>query len=222
MIFKRIFKALNATNIILFFLGGLLFALSFRDVLVLMKPSRDYYDVMENGLNEGDHIEGEIYYSLGCFASKELTTERRDHSTSTSIDAYYYAIPTGGECFAAIRVPKNRVDAMDALTDETYDFMVGDTMEMTKGVEFNGIALDMEKAEDGLKDYFVDYIEDMGYTESEIDDMIAQNGGKVLLLEQRSETACYVMLGLSVILIAASVILYVVHYKKEKAREEAF
>ena len=43
------------------------------DILALFKPVRGYDYVLDNGLRAGNRIEGEIYYSLGCFASETTT-----------------------------------------------------------------------------------------------------------------------------------------------------
>ena len=120
---------------------------------------------------------------------------------------------------AAIEIHKNQLEIMKALTDETYNYLTDVTSQITGGLEFNGVVRDM--AEVGLlEEYFTKSLKSMDYTESEIDEMRAENDGKLLILMPRNETACYVMFGLSFVMILLSIILYVRRYKKEKAWEE--
>ena len=221
MKFRRFIKGFSILNIALMLVGVWLLVFSLGDVLSLVKPAHDYDYVMQNGLKEGDHIKGEIYFSLGCFATELTTREYSDNSTSSSISNYYYIIPTGGSAMAvaAIEIHKNQLEIMKALTDETYNYLTDVTSQITGGLEFNGVVRDM--AEVGLlEEYFTESLKSMDYTESEIDEMRAENDGKLLILMPRNETACYVMFGLSFVMILLSIILYVRRYKKEKAWEE--
>lgn len=219
MKFKRFIKGFSILNIAFMLAGGWLLVFSLGDVLSLVKSAHDYDYVMQNGLKEGDHIKGEIYFSLGCFASELTTREYSDNSTSSSISNYYYIIPTGESAMAAIEIHKDQMEIMEALTDETYDYLADVTTQITGGLEFNGVVRDM--AETGLlEEYFTEYLKSMDYTESEIDEMRAESDGKLLILMPRNETACYVMFGLSFVMISLSIILYVRRYKKEKAWEE--
>lgn len=184
----------------------------------ILFPSHDYDYVLEHGLKEGKHIKGEISYSLGRFAAKETYTQYKDSRTAGKTSGYYYMIPVGEGGIAAIYIREDDKSAMNSLTDETGNYLMGGEPPTTV-VQFNGVAERMTKNLKGLEGAFLDELENMGYTQSEIDEMLAlYSDGECLVLSGPADmSVMYVMLGISFVLILVGIVLIVRNYRREAA-----
>ena len=201
------------------FLGVLIKGKNFPNLLL---PSYDYDYVLENGLKEGQHIKGEIFYSLGNFASEESYTQYENSRTASKTTGYYYLIPVGENGMAAVYIRKDDLDAMDALTDETYDYLMDGDYPSTE-VHFEGVAIKMDKQLNGLENAFREELEYMGYTESEVEEMLSlySDGECLVLYGPAAMSTAYVMMALSILAILIGVILIVRNYKKEVEYDKA-
>lgn len=197
------------------FLGALIKVGDFPQILM---PSHDYEYVLENGLKEGQHIKGEIFYSLGSFASEESYTQYENSRTASKTTGYYYMIPVGENGMAAVFVRKDDLNAMDALTNETYNYLMGGDVPQTE-VHFEGVAVKMEKNLAGLESAFRDQLEYMGYTDSEVEEMLATySDGECLVLEGPADmSVMYVMMIIVFAVILLAIFLIVRGYRKELA-----
>lgn len=197
------------------FLGALIKVGDFPQILM---PSHDYEYVLENGLKEGQHIKGEIFYSLGSFASEESYTQYENSRTAFKTTGYYYMIPVGENGMAAVFVRKDDLNAMDALTNETYNYLMGGDVPQTE-VHFEGVAVKMEKNLAGLESAFRDQLEYMGYTDSEVEEMLATySDGECLVLEGPADmSVMYVMMIIVFAVIMLAIFLIVRGYRKELA-----
>lgn len=216
----RLFRSLSGFSATLFvfaciFLGAMIKVGDFPQILM---PSHDYEYVLENGLKEGQHIKGEIFYSLGSFASEESYTQYEDYRTASKTTGYYYMIPVGESGMAAIFVRKDDLEAMDALTEETYNYLIGGEIPQTE-VHFEGVAVKMEKNLKGLEGAFRDQLEYMGYTDSEVEEMLAAySDGECLVLEGPADmSVMYVMMAVVFLVFLISILLIVRNYRKELA-----
>lgn len=170
----RLLRSLSGFSLTLFvfaciFIGAMVKVGDFPQILM---PSKDYDYVMENGLKEGQHIKGEIFYSLGSFASEESYTQYENSRTASKTTGYYYMIPVGENGLAAVFIRKDDIAAMEKLTEETYNYLMGGDIPQT-GVPFNGVAVKMEKNLAGLEGAFREELEYMGYAEGEVEEMLA-------------------------------------------------
>lgn len=216
----RLFRSLSGFSATLFvfaciFLGAMIKVGDFPQILM---PSHDYEYVLENGLKEGQHIKGEIFYSLGSFASEESYTQYEDYRTASKTTGYYYMIPVGESGMAAIFVRKDDLEVMDALTEETYNYLIGGEIPQTE-VHFEGVAVKMEKNLKGLEGAFRDQLEYMGYTDSEVEEMLAAySDGECLVLEGPADmSVMYVMMAVVFLVFLISILLIVRNYRKELA-----
>ena len=161
---------------------GLLFV-SLSDTLASFGTPKDFGDLIDGTVEVGDRVCGEVYYALDYFSTEQTWTERSDGSrTAKKTNSYYYIIPAG-DYFAAIEINARDGKAMEKLTDETWDFLMGgeDTVSL---VPFDGRVKLLEKEEPDLVQYYEEAMEDLGYTKSEIEDM-----GPVMLLIPRAFNA---------------------------------
>lgn len=181
----RLFRSLSGFSVGLFIFGCIFLGAMIKvgDFPYILMPSHDYEYVLENGLKEKQHIKGEIFYSLGSFASEESYTQYENSRTASKTTGYYYMIPVGEGGMAAVFVRKDDLDAMEALTNETYNYLAGGDIPQTE-VHFEGVAVKMEKNLAGLEGAFRDQLEYIGYTESEVEEMLASySDGECLVLE---------------------------------------
>ncbi|MCM1171157.1 MAG: hypothetical protein NC393_03415 [Clostridium sp.] len=215
---KRLMKSFSRASLILLFIGIILLVSLIRSNTFpqLFMPAHDYDEVLEDGLKKGQHIKGDIYYSFGSFASQESYTQYENSRTASKTTGYYYLIPVGEQGVAAIYVRKDDLSAMKTLTAETEAYLMGGEFPKTT-VHFEGTAVKMEKQLDGLEDAFRDGLKEMGYTDSEIEEMIsAYSDGECLVLYGPADVSVmYVMTAISFVLILLAIVLVVVRYRKE-------
>ena len=158
---------------------GLLFV-SLGDTLASFGTPKDFGDLIDGNVKVGDRVCGEIYYALDYFATEQTWTERSDGSrTAKKTSAYYYIIPAGDD-FAAIEISAAKAKAMEKLTDETWEYLMGGSDTSTL-VEFDGRVKLLEKEEPELVEYYEEAMVEFGYTEAELEDM-----GPVMLLIPRA------------------------------------
>ena len=214
----RLFRSFSRGALISLFIGCIILGVLIKegDFPQLLLPSHDYEYVLEHGLKNGAHIKGEISYSLGKFAAKESYTQYENSRTPSKTDGYYYLIPVGEGGMAAIFVRKDDMDAMERLTDETYDYLDGGEAPKTT-VRFEGAAIKMNRNLKGLERAFRDELKDMEYTEREIEELLsAYSDGECLVLQgPAGMSTFYVMLAVSLVLILLGIFLVVHNFRKE-------
>lgn len=214
----RLFRSFSRGALILLFLGCILLGVMIKegDFPQILFPSHDYDYVLEHGLKNGEHIKGEIFYSLGGFATKESYTQYENSRTAAKTNGYYYMIPVGEGGMAAIYIRKDDLDAMERLTDETYGYLAGGEAPKT-AIKFEGVAVKMDRNLKGLERAFRDDLKDLEYTESEIEEMLsAYSDGECLVLQGPADmTVMYVMLAISFVLILLGILLVVRNFRKE-------
>lgn len=214
----RFIRSISGFSITLLFFGCILLGAMIKvgNFPQIYFPSHDFEYVMENGLKKGQHIKGEIYYSLGTFASKESYTQYENSRTASKTNGYYYMIPVGENGMAAVYIHKDDLDAMDVLTNETYDYLMGGDIPQTE-VHFEGVAVKMDKELAGLEGAFRDELAYMGYSESDINDMLTSySDGECLVLSGPAEmSTMYVMTAIIFAVLLLAIFLIVRNYRKE-------
>ena len=217
---RRLLRSLSGFSAALFIFGCLFLGAMIKvgDFPYILMPSQDYEYVLENGLKKGQHIKGDISFSLGSFASEESYTQYENSRTPSKTTGYYYMIPVGENGMAAIFIRKADRNAMETLTDETYDYLMGGDAPQTV-VHFDGVAVKMKKNMAGLENAFRRELEYMGYTESQVEEMIAAySDGECLVLEGPADmSVMYVMLAITFAVFLLSILLIVRGYRKELA-----
>lgn len=220
----RLIRSISTFSIGLVVIGCILIGslIKLGDFPWILMPSHDYDYVLDNGLKNHQHIKGEIFYSLGSFATEESYTQYENSRTASKTTGYYYIIPVGENGWAAVFIRKDDVKAMETLTDETFDYLAGGDYPQTE-VHFEGVAMEMDKNLKGLERAFREELEYMGYTESEVEQMLSDyTDGKCLVLYgPAAMSTMYVMIAVAVFMILLGIILIVRNYKKEAAYDEA-
>lgn len=216
----RLFRSVSRTSLILIVIGCILYGVMIKDgeFPQILFPSQDYDYVLDHGLKKGQHVKGEIYYCLGGFASKETYTQYEDYRTAGKTSGYYYLIPVGEGGMAAIYVRDEDRAAMDQLADETEEYLMGGDPPVSS-IQFNGVAVTMRRNLSGLESAFKSELTDLGYTQSEIDEMLASNtDGEYLVLSGPYDiSTVYVMMAIGFVLILIGILLFVRRYRQEAA-----
>lgn len=204
----RIFESFSRTILILLVLGGMLVFMVGGEFLISIKPSKNFEDLMEmENIKAGMHIKGDVQYTYDCFAREETWKESSSGSrTPASTSHYYYVIPvSNGEACVALEVSVDDHKKMEALAEETVNYLLGGSQPSTK-VSVDG---GTKKMKSDMKKLFVEYLEDFGYTSMEIDAMT------FLVIEQpHSMATVQVMFLIGAVLVAAAIIIFVIRYKK--------
>lgn len=219
----RLLRSISGFSIIVLLLGCIFLGVLIKegDFPNILMPSHDYDYVLENGLKKGQHIKGEIFYSLGSFASEESYTQYENSRTASKTTGYYYMIPVGEGGMAAVYIRKADLDDMDMLTNETYEYLEGGDFPQT-GVHFEGVAVKMDKQLKGLENAFREELEYMGYTESEVEEMLSSySDGECLVLYGPAQmSTAYVMIAVSIFAILLGIFLIARNYRKEVEYDE--
>ena len=207
MDFKKLIGSFGMDVLMLIVIGGFMMINSGKDLIVSFKPAISFQDMLDGKeVKAGSHVAGDVVYVLDYFASESTYTQRSDGSRSgDKANGNYYLIPTE-EGFIGLKSRQVDVADMDRLTEETYDFLVDGTEPATK-IFMQG---SVEVMEDELAGYYEEYLMDMGYTKSEIDDM-----GEPLVIQYRSFTAVRVLFLIGLALAALGVFFVFRRYKRE-------
>lgn len=218
---KTLLKSFSVASLIFLFVGIVLLVSTVKSthLFQLLKPSHDFDYVLENGIKEGDHIKGEIYYSYGYFAKEETYTQKGNSRTPSKLSGYYYIIPAGDYGMAALYVRKSDASVMEKVTDETYAYIDGGSAP-TSSLKVDAVAVKMEKKSASLLKMFREEIEEFGYTDADMEAFLACTDGTYLLLEGPADaTVAYAFGGVSLLCFALAVFFFVRGYKKRKAWE---
>lgn len=205
------------------FLGCIVFGVLIKegDFPQIFMPSHDYDYVLENGLKEGQHIKGELFYSLGSFASEESYMQYEDHRTGSKTTGYYYMIPVGEDGMAAVFIRKDDLDAMERLTEETYEYLMGGDIPQTE-VHFEGVALKMDRNLRGLEGAFRDELAYLGYTESDVEEMLSSwSDSECLVIYGPAQmSTMYVMTAIAFVLVFLGIFFIARNYRREVEYDE--
>lgn len=200
--------SLNRAFLVLIVIGGVFAFASSEMFFTSLKPVTNFEDLQEVKVEEGMHIKGELKYALDCFAYEETWTENKDGSrTPAKTSHYYYAIPGVDDTFFAVEVSTDAQDDMEALADETVEYVQGGDEPTTK-VTIEGR---MSKMEDDMVDLFEEYLEEIGYTETEISAM-----GDFYYVEKASMRNVRISFGVGVLFMVVGIALVVVRFIKSK------
>lgn len=152
--------------------GAVLLASNGRNFIMAVKPGFDLESLMDHGgAKEGMHVTGQVPYVYDCFAN--LSDLEGDNAS-----AYYYAIPSG-EGVMVLSVPEMLYDAMEALWEETWEYVEGGSLPAST-VRIEGY---VTKARGRLPYLLAEYMQEyLGYTPEEVDAM-----GELLMIQYANE-----------------------------------
>ncbi|MDE6699027.1 MAG: hypothetical protein K2J91_06090, partial [Lachnospiraceae bacterium] len=165
---KKFFNALFKQYVLLFLIIGIVLLVIFLgDTITSFMPSKDFEDIMEYGLEVGDHVSGDLLYSFDYFAVEDTVTTHKGGATTTSKGtAYFYVIPGDYNLDVLYGLEVRKADSSEVSknTDETFEYLDGAGEPVTRPY-MEGKAVKMD---DEMAGYFKKYLEDSGYTINEI------------------------------------------------------
>lgn len=204
---KQIGAGLFAREVWIFLvIGAILLYLNGQYFFPSFKKAVDFDYLIDEKSEAGMHIEGDVVFALDSFATEETWTENRDGSrTPKKTSSYYYMIPTA-EGYAGLKVLAKDHSTMEKLVEETWSYIMEEGDEPTTKLTVSGISVPMKE---DLKKYFIDYLEEMEFSQQEIDDM-----GQIVLIEPISIRAVQIMTFIGIACLLLAVVLFVVRYKR--------
>lgn len=209
MDFVKLLHSFNRINVLLLAGGIFMIVYSAGDVMTMVKPARDFEYLMDNGVEKGTHVKGEVYYTFDCFGSEETWREnsRTGAKSQSKISHYFYAIPITDTYVTGLEIPAGDYADMEQLLEETVAYLDGADYPSTV-VNVNGAVKVMDQ---NLQKYFQEYLLDVGYTQEEVDAM-----GEPLVIDQiETTTGAIGMFIAGIILIGIGIFLYIREYKKQ-------
>lgn len=164
---KKSFKKSLFSTIFLFVVGIVLIIVTARNAWGAVAGYGEFTSLAPEEINNKlVFYEVELRQNYGCFL-EEITKNKDTHVSKKT--GYYYVIYTGAYNdnsdykYMAIKVPTSYVGKMEKMADATYEGNLGKKLELFGKIE------KMSKEE--LR-YFEEFWEDMGFTDSEIEDMV--------------------------------------------------
>ncbi len=196
---KNLIRSIRMDIIMLLTFGGILLFQTTPDFFVSFKPAVSFEQMLDGEeVKAGSHVAGDVVYVFDYFASQSTYTKRSDGSRSGSRKSgNYYLLPTSTG-FIGFKSRQSDVEALNALTDETFRFLETGTQPTTT-VFVEGTVSVME---DKIAKYYREYLVDLGYTETEIDEM-----GEPLLIQYVSFNAVRIMFAIGVVLVILAILL---------------
>ena len=200
---KKIFQnSFDITLGALFGLGFLIFILTISDTIISFKPAIEYNGSLDEEVKSGDHIKGEIVISYGTFVPED---EVVIYSTSKKIKckdtSYYYVIPGMNEdSYIGIRVDQEDNEDMVKIVNDSENLTQKNGYGTVKGMKFEGRVV---KLKSRVKENFIEWLLDKGYTQEEVDNM-----GDFYIIEPRAFGFINILNMTGVIMMFSAVIFY--------------
>lgn len=164
---KKSFKSSLFATIFLFAVGLVLAILLAGNAWGAVAGYKQFTSLAPDEVKTGLTLyEVELRQNFGCFM-EEVSKNTETHVSKTT--GYYYVIYTGAYDdtsdyrYMAIKVPPTYLGKMETMADDTYEGSLG------KRLVFLG---KIEKLSDKKYRYFEEFWEEMGFTESEIEDKV--------------------------------------------------
>ncbi len=163
---RRLFRCMGRGTWMLIGVGATLLYLTAADFVISIKPAVSFEDMLDGKeVKVGSRVAGEVVFAMDYFASESTYTRYEDGSRSGSRKSgNYYLIPTA-EGYIALKSRQADVSALDALSEETFEYM-NNGPEPSTAIHMQG---KVERMEGTLAGYYEEYLEELGYSEAEID-----------------------------------------------------
>ncbi len=163
---RRLFRCMGRGTWMLIGVGATLLYLTAADFVISIKPAVSFEDMLDGKeVKVGSRVAGEVVFAMDYFASESTYTRYEDGSRSGSRKSgNYYLIPTA-EGYIALKSRQADVSALDALSEETFEYM-NNGPEPSTVIHMQG---KVERMEGTLAGYYEEYLEELRYSEAEID-----------------------------------------------------
>lgn len=206
---KKFLSGFGKDILFLLILGGIMVSQSAADLVISLKPAITFEQMLDGKeVKVGSHVSGDVIYVLDYFASQSTYTQRSDGSRSGSRKSgNYYLVPTSTG-YIGLKSRQSDVAALNALTDETFEYLETGT-EPTTTVFTQGT---VEVMSSKIATYYREYLEDLGYTEAEIEEM-----GEPLVIQYVNFNAVRITFAVGVVLIILAIFILWRRYKRALA-----
>lgn len=164
---EKLQDILNVLPKLLIVLGILGMLISIDRFTIAVKPAMDFEGLLNGHVKPGDHVAGRVIYTYGCFAESSVIHAENGRKTGESKSGYYYVVPGSGGVMI-LEVPLRYHDAMEALTEQTYEYLYGGS-EPGANAWVNGYVVKNES--ESLQYMLEGYLAGLGFSEQEIQDM---------------------------------------------------
>lgn len=204
---RKLLNAFKLDVLFLFMVGGIFLYLTAGDAVVSLKPAVSFEDMLDGAaVTKGSRVEGNVIFAMDYFASESTYVKRQDGTRSTSKKSgNYYLIPTY-DGYIGLKSRLADVPVLDKISDETYDYLYGGS-EPSSTLFTQGSVHAMD---DSLAKYYREYLQDMGYTDAEIEAF-----GTPLVIQYVNFKAVRIMSLAGILLVAAAVILLLFRYRRQ-------
>ena len=166
---------LNTVATFLIVVGIIGMLISIDNFAIAVKPAMDFDDLLNEYAVPGDHVEGRVLYTYGCFAESSVIRSEYGRKTGETKSGYYYAIPSISDVII-LEVPVRYYNALETLTEQTFDYLYGGT-EPQANAWINGYVTKNDS--ESLQRMLEEYLASMGYTARDIADM-----GEIYVIKQ--------------------------------------
>lgn len=194
---------LNVLPAFLIVVGILGMLISIDRFAIAVKPAMDFGDLMYKYAGPGDHVEGRVLYTYGCFAESSIIHAEYGRKTGETKSSYYYVVPDAHGVMI-LEVPLRYYDTMEMLTEQTFDYLVGLSggKEPQVDVHVNGYVVKNDS--ESLQRMLEGYLEGLGFSDQEIADM-----GEAYIIKQDDmmtqlrnlSVGCFIVLAAGLVLL---------------------
>lgn len=172
---EKLQDILNVLPAFLIVVGILGMLISIDRFAIAVKPAMNFVDLMNRYAVPGDHVEGRVSYTYGCFAESSVIYAEYGRKTGETKSGYYYVVPGAGGVMI-LEVPLRYQGAMETLTEETFQYLYGGSEPQTDAW-VNGYVIKNDS--ESLQRMLEEYLTALGYTAQEIADM-----GEIYIVKQ--------------------------------------
>ena len=203
----------NKAVIALLIISAILLISSGRRALISLGDPVSFDEILDGKkLEEGDYVNGEVLYTFGQYASEDKVDSKTNRVIESNVKVYY-VIPTNDEfVFYGLEVNKDTYKSLDKNADQTYEYVMNGAAAPTTCPKIEGWVTTMD---DELEKYWVEWLEEYGYTKAEIKDR-----GECLYIKQFNSTSDKVVSLIGLILLAIAIIVIVLIMSKDKRRKQ--
>ena len=171
---KASLKGAIGVSVVLFIVGGLLIGFFGKGAVYAIKGYDYLDDIMPTDLKD-QYVELDLNV---CFGGYLKSSEKNTDTGKVTVKSYNYVIQAfdyteaGDEYeyqdrYMSIKIPPKMMDQLDAITDQTYAYMYGETDTLAEPLHLHGR---IRKLPNDEYSYFVKFFTEEGLTTAEVEE----------------------------------------------------
>lgn len=178
--------------------GAILVWMSVSDAINASKTPVDYSTVKESEIEKGMIIEGDLNFNYGAFEESYTTT----NGVKTGSSKYTYMIPIGETKYMGLKnTTTDMQEQLENQANKTFSYMLGESTSEPDTIHILGC---VKKMDSETKGYLREYMLDMGFTSSEVDQYILDY---YIQCENYDNWGAPLMVGIVLLLIGGAIVL---------------